>query len=215
MQPTGVYRAKAAMKQILEHYNFETVLDIGAGYGLHTATFREFDKIVTPTDLFGRIEGLVTGNYMNIEFEPHDLTWASHILEHQLNSHLFLKKMRRETKVGGYACVTVPPMKHKIVGGHVSMWNAGLLMYHMVLAGFDCKEAAIKKYGYNISVIAQAKEFELPHNLEFGSGDIEKLKEWLPPFAVHNFDGNINEYNWKYTSNNKYEEVFNQITSLV
>jgi hypothetical protein len=215
MQPTGVYRAKAAMKQVLEHYEFDTVLDIGAGYGLHTSTFREFGKIVTPTDLFGRIEGLVIGNYMDLEFEPHDITWASHVLEHQLDTHSFLKKLRKETKVGGYACITVPPMKHNIVGGHVSLWNAGLLMYRMVLAGFDCKEAAIKKYGYNITVIARAAEFELPNDLEFGSGDIEKLSTWLPPFAKQGFNGNIQDFNWNPVQHDDYEKVFGKIVASV
>jgi hypothetical protein len=215
MQPTGVYRAKAAMKQVLEHYEFNTVLDVGAGYGLHAATFREFGKTVTPTDLFGRIEGLVTGNYMDIEFEPHDLTWASHVLEHQLDTHMFLKKLRKETKAGGYTCVTVPPMKHDIVGGHVSLWNAGLLLYRMVLAGFDCKKAAVKKYGYNITVIAQAQEFELPNDLEFGSGDIEKLKPWLPAFANQGFNGDIHELNWIPTQSDEYEKVFDRITASV
>lgn len=205
MQPKGVYRAKAGMKQVLEHYNFDTVLDIGAGYGLHTETFRSFGKKVTPTDLFGRVEGLVVGSYMDIEFEPHDLTWASHILEHQPNVNLFLKKLRKDTKTGGYTCVTVPPLKHDIVGGHLALWNAGLLLYHLVLAGFDCKHAAIKKYGYNITVIAQASDFELPDNLEFGSGDIEKLKPWLPNFAKQGFNGNIQEYNWKSVQNKKYD----------
>lgn len=28
-------------------------------------------------------------------------------------------------------------------------------MYNLILAGFDCKTARLKKYGYNISIIRQ------------------------------------------------------------
>jgi len=196
MQPKTTFRAEQALEKLLSDYDFQTVLDIGAGYGLHTEHFRKNGKTVTPTDLFGRIEGLVVGSYLDLEFEPHDLTWASHVLEHQPNPNLFLKKVRKDTKVGGYTCITVPPMKQKIVGGHLGLWNAGLMMYHLVLAGFDCSNTSIKRYGYNISVIAQASDFELPKDLEYGSGDIEKLKPWLPPFAKHGFNGDISMWNW-------------------
>jgi SAM-dependent methyltransferase len=196
MQPKTSFRAKKALEFLFENKKFDSVLDIGAGYGIHTNEFRKYGKNVTPTDMFGRVDGLVVGNYMDLDFEPHDLTWASHILEHQPNAHAFLKKLRKETKTGGITCVTVPPLKHNIVGGHVSLWNAGLLLYNLVLAGFDCKNAHIKTYGYNISIIAYANEFELPSNLEFGSGDIDKLKPWLPSFVEEKFDGIVDQWNW-------------------
>jgi SAM-dependent methyltransferase len=196
MQPKNTFRSEEALNLLLYTKNFDSVLDIGAGYGIHTNEFRRHGKSVTPTDMFGRVEGLIVGNYLDLNFEPHDLTWASHILEHQPNSNLFLKKLRKETKLGGMTCITVPPLKHNIVGGHVSLWNAGLLLYNLVLAGFDCSNAHIKSYGYNISVIAYAADFSLPANLEFGSGDITKLKPWLPTFVDEKFDGRINQWNW-------------------
>lgn len=192
----GTFRADEAIKYLTEKIEFDTVLDIGAGEGLQSQYFRDQGKTVTSTDLFGWGENFFVGNYMDLEFEPHDVTWASHMLEHQLNAHNFLKKVRKETKVGGYTCITVPPPKHEIVGGHVSMWNAGLMMYHLVLAGFNCSNARVKQYGYNITVIAQADEFDLPSDLEYDMGDIEKLKPWLPSIARQGFNGDIKELNW-------------------
>lgn len=195
MQPAGVFRAEQAIEFVTKKLDFESVLDIGAGYGLHTNWFRKAGKQVTATDLVPHVEGMVVGPYLDLEFEPHDLTWASHIAEHQPNVNQFLKKVRKDTKAGGYTCITVPPMKHNIVGGHLMLWNGGMLMYHLVMAGFNCKNCSIKQYGYNISIVAQADEFELPE-LYYDSGDIEKLKPWLPDFAVQGFNGNIESLNW-------------------
>lgn len=195
MQPKGVFRAEQAIEYVTKNYDFNTVLDVGCGFGLHSDWFKEHGKTVTSTDLIDHVEGLVVGPYMELEFEPHDLTWASHILEHQPNVNNFLKKLRKETKAGGYTCITVPPMKQQIVGGHLMLWNAGLLMYHLVLAGFNCRDCSVKQYGYNISIIAQAEEFELPE-LGYDSEDIELLKPWLPSFAKQGFNGDIKLHNW-------------------
>lgn len=189
-------RANDALVYVSNHIKFNTVLDIGCGYGQHSDYFSSVGKSVTSTDIMPYYnKSVVLGDYMDLNFKPHDLTWASHVLEHQLNTNLFLKKLRKETKNGGYTCITVPPLKHDIVGGHVSLWNAGLLMYNLVLAGFNCKHARIKKYKYNISVIAQAEEFTLP-KLNYDSGDIKKLQPWLPNFCSEPFNGDIMSWNW-------------------
>lgn len=191
-----IKRAGQALEFILNTKNFKTVLDIGCGHGIHSEVFKKYNKEVTSTDIAPFYQDAILGNYMNLEFEKHDITWASHVLEHQLNTNLFLKKLRSETKTGGYTCITVPPLKHEIVGGHVNLWNAGLLMYNLVLAGFNCKHANIKQYKYNITVIAKAEDFTLPE-LHYDAGDVEKLKPWLPDFCTEPFDGNIQEWNWK------------------
>ena len=80
--------------------------------------------------------------------------------EHQVNPNLFLKKIFNDLKEGGVLAITVPPLKHEIVGGHVTLWNAGLTMYQLVLAGFNCKNISIKSYGYNISVVLKKKVFK-------------------------------------------------------
>lgn len=188
-------RAGQALDFIVNNFNFNTVLDIGCGYGIHSDFFKLKSKSVTSTDIIPFYDNAIIGNYIDLTFEPHDLTWVSHVLEHQLNINLFLKKVRKETKLGGYTCITVPPLKHDIVGGHVNLWNAGLLMYNLVLAGFNCKHAHIKQYKYNITVIARAEEFILPE-LHYDKGDIEKLRPWLPNFCKEPFDGNIQDWNW-------------------
>lgn len=182
----------AALK-CCELEDINTILDIGCGVGDHTSFFSTKGKKVTAVDIINRGFNIV-GEYSSLELDSYDLIWASHILEHQLNVHDFLKKCRKECNK--YICITVPPLKHNIVGGHVTIWNAGLVMYNLVLAGFNCRNAKILQYGYNISVIAEVDTFTLPA-LNYDYGDVEKISQWLPEnYNTHGFDGNITEYNW-------------------
>lgn len=172
--------------------DINSVLDVGSG-GVHSDTFKQHGKHVTTNNLY---DADVIGDYLECDFVPHDLVWASHVLEHQPNPNLFLRKCFKDIKKGGYLAVTVPPLKHEIVGGHVSLWNEGLLIYHCILAGFDCSEAMVKKYGYNISLIVKKKPAILP-KLNMDYGDIEKLAEFFPMKVEHGFNGEIGEVNWK------------------
>ena len=107
---------------------------------------------------------------------------------------------------GGVLAVTVPPYKPTIVGGHVSLWNAGLLLYRLVLAGIDCKDAHVKSYDYNISVIVERKkDIDVTDRLSYDMGDIRAIREYLPSelkFFPNEYDdpyyGNIKELNWHF-----------------
>lgn len=166
------------------------LLDIGCGRGDHAQGFRAAGFDVT------------TIGYTNQGFEPDwqgdyaDYTptksfhfiWASHVLEHQPNPGAFLRKAFSELYPGGTLAVTVPPPKTQLVGGHVSLWTPGLLIYHLVLAGFDCSQAAVKTYGYNISVVVRKERALLPA-LEMDAGDIERLAQFFPIPVQQDCDG--------------------------
>jgi SAM-dependent methyltransferase len=192
--------------------HFQTVLDIGCGIGQHTKAFKEAGYDVTPIDHvsqfhgvhvmeYGNNKSLLDKNTASLELglgnEYFDLIWCSHCLEHQRNVGAFLDCIYWDLKLGGWLAVTVPPMKNEIVGGHVSLWNAGLLLYNLILAGFDCSQAKVKTYGYNCSVIVQKVPVELPNNLHYNKNDIEKLKPWFPNFFYHGVNGDIKEWNWQ------------------
>jgi hypothetical protein len=170
---------------------FNTVLDVGSGDGSHAAFFRSVGKIVTTTDIK---DADVRGVYTEVDCGKHDLVWCSHVLEHQLDVNRFLRKLYNDTDQ--WLAITVPPYKPEIVGGHVTVWNAGLLLYNLILAGFDCRDAMVKRYGYNISVIVQKKEAKLPM-LKYDFGDIEALSEFFPMSVTNGFNGDIEELNWK------------------
>ena len=185
----------SALQYVIKTLDFDSVLDIGCGYGRHSRELLKAGKRVTSIDIKSDYREAIVGNYLTTHLPKSDLVWASHILEHQLNVNSFLKKCRNETNEHGYIAIVVPPLKHQIVGGHVTLWNAGLVMYNLVLAGYNCKNVIIKEYGYNILVIAQAEEFKLPA-LNYDRGDIELIKEYLPDgYNYQGFNGDIKELN--------------------
>jgi SAM-dependent methyltransferase len=182
---------------LVKTLDFTTVLDVGSGGGEHAEGFKEAGKIVTTISLADGAD--IKANYMTHQFDNQfDCIWASHVMEHQLNVGNFINKMEHDLKDNGILAVTVPPLKHNIVGGHLTLWNAGLVLYNLVINGWDCSEAMVKTYGYNISVIVRKKMIDLPDNLHYDSGDIEKLAQFFPKQigAKQRFDGRIDECNW-------------------
>ena len=202
-----------AIYKLLNNYNFKTVLDIGSGEGLHSEIFKEYGKIVTSLD-YGKSpyaldsnnkQDIIIADFMQYDFKDKifDAIWCCHILEHSLNTNLFLEKINSILKEGGILAITVPPLKNEIVGGHLSLWNAGLLLYQLVIAGFDCKDAIVKKYGYNISVIVKKNEIDIKNKLVYDNGDISTIKPYLPKqikydinFKDISFCGDIESIGW-------------------
>lgn len=182
--------------ELLQNIDFNTVLDVGCGPGKHSQWFKKQGKTVTSTDFVGKFDDVVVGDYMTLDFEPHDCVWCCHVLEHQVNSNLFLQKIINDCKDNGVIAITVPPLKHNIVGGHVSLWNAGLLLYNMVLAGLDCSNASVGCYGYNISVIVKKTLIKSMPQIKMGNGDIELLANYFPVNVKQGFDGKIINHMW-------------------
>lgn len=180
--------------------NVTTILDIGAGeIPYHANDLRKESFTVFTNDLFKGSD--FVGDYKTLpEFKDQfDAVWCSHVLEHQLNVNLFLRRIYRDLKEEGILGITVPPAKDEIVGGHVSLWNAGLLLYNLILAGFDCRHASVSTYGYNISVVVQKKTANLPR-LVFDSPDISSLAQFFPKeVGIYRgkFNGIIDTINWK------------------
>ena len=128
----------------------------------------------------------------------YDGIWCSHTLEHCRNVGDVLDKLYIELTNGGVLGLVVPPLKHEIVGGHLSLWNAGLLLYNLVRAGFDCREAAVRSYAYNVAVVVR----KVPANYDAGglthdNGDIETLAPYFPLPVQQGFDGRLREVNWQ------------------
>ena len=184
------------------------VLDLGPGNGFAMEAFLESGHrpVGLGLDLDSYLEpgmrerfDLSEADYLTHEFsEPFDAIWASHVLEHQLNPHAFIEKMFRDLKDNGWLFVLVPPMKAEIVGGHVNLFNTGLLLYRLVVGGFDCSEAMVTKYGYNVVVFVRKKGFELP-KLRYDQGDIERLAPYFPLPVAQNFNGLHIEANWNWS----------------
>ncbi|MFY0650409.1 MAG: hypothetical protein JXQ96_00180 [Cyclobacteriaceae bacterium] len=98
-------------------------------------------------------------------------------------------------KEGGYLSIVIPPRKPFIVGGHVSMWNGGLLIYHLILAGFDCSNIQLLQYDYNIGIVLKKRSIEPFPSINYDLGDIDILKEYFPFEAAEGFNGDIMSLN--------------------
>ncbi len=167
-------------------------LDIGSGEGHQAVELINRGFTVTTCDL-GPSD--YQGEFLSQRFPcQYDLVWCCHTLEHQRNPGLFLDRIWMLTLEGGQVAITVPPLKHQIVGGHVSLWNAGLLLYHLVLAGFDCSRAWVKTVDYDISVIVKKGERTDLAGLKHDYGDLIKLKRYFPfDFHMDSFDGRVED----------------------
>lgn len=200
-----ILRSTVAMQTLVENFEFKRLLDIGSGAGRHADFFRRAGKEVTELDYGKSVyfekkttdRIVVFGDYMLKEFdEQFDCIWASHVLEHQLNVNAFLKKCHSDLREGGVLCITVPPARHELVGGHLTLWNGGLVLYNLILAGFNCNDASVLYSDYNISVIVKKVSIvELPE-LSFDSGDIDRLSNFFPDQFHEGASGFIRKLNW-------------------
>lgn len=186
-------RSLLTFEKLVSDFQFNSVLDVGAGNGKFSNMFKERGKEVYTTDI---LESDYQGDFNTIDFDrKFDCIWCAHTLEHQLNVHHFLSKIFHLIDTNGVLAISVPPLKHNIVGGHVTLWNGGLLLYNLILAGFDCSKASVIQYDYDVSVIVKKKKAELP-KLNYDFGDIEKLQKFFPMHVYQGFNGQITNINW-------------------
>lgn len=201
--------ADCALTKVIElQPKGSTLLDVGSGAGHHADKFRAAGLVVTTLDFGTSKYALagkgpdITGNFYEVSVSRHDCVWCSHVLEHQPNPNLFLCRCVEILPVGGLLAVTVPPRKDAVVGGHVTLWNAGVLIYQMVLAGLDCSDAMVRSYGYNVSVLVRKPPVSVSETirstrLDWDCGDIERLGAWFPPKCrTQGFGGVIQRLNW-------------------
>ena len=189
------FRGAEALERFIKYDDVKTVLDIGSGAGRHARYMLEAGKEVTTLSLIPPAD--VLSDYLSYQApQPFEGIWASHVLEHQPNVNLFLRKCFADLKPNGVLAVSVPPLKHGIVGGHLTLWSPGLLLYNLIIAGFDCAHARVGSYDYDISVIVRKAPADLPDNLHFDRGDIEKLGQFFPVPVVAGFDGRLPDIRW-------------------
>lgn len=192
-----------------KNLEFESVLDVGFGQGGASIYFALNGKSVTaigldidsynyPSELLNRLGvNVVDASLETFNLEKKfDAIWASHVLEHSLNTGHFLQKCRELLSDGGWLFLMVPPYKSQVVGGHVNTgWNIGQLMYNLLLCGFDIKNGHFKKHGYNLCAFVRKTNQTLPL-LRMDAGDIEATKDYWPIDVYQGFEGDVSEVNW-------------------
>lgn len=196
------FRAKKFAQFLVKFIDFETLLDVGPGDFAALSFFAENGKECSacefPDSPYYKEQGgdleakhIYWGDFNQVEIsETFDLVWASHVLEHQENPGVFLDKLVSRAKEGGYIAVIVPPRKPYIVSGHVNLFNPGLLVYRMVLAGLDCKDAKVFQFDGNICFLARKRRIVLP-KLHYDVGDLSTLSKFFPFEVPEGFNGDF------------------------
>jgi SAM-dependent methyltransferase len=200
--------AHLGLAKVLTEYDFQSVLDIGSGFGAAARCFRFVGKdlhtVEAVKDRTSDIE--ITGDYIHTPpLGPFDLVWASHILEHQRNVGAFLDKVFTDTKEGGLVAITVPSALSPMIIGHPSIFTPMHLIYHLVLAGFDCREARVKCYDWQFTVLVTKRSNGLPQgNIATTHYPLDApayhpdLLQWLPVAISESGDawGEVDAINW-------------------
>ena len=194
-----------------DHYNFDTIADIGPGRSpvstnwllkqgkkVFSYDLEDYNKIKHPNHKFIKGDFTQWSPEYYGDNSKYDAVLASHVLEHQQNTGLFLHFLHSILKDNGTLFIAVPPHKERIVGGHVTIgWSIGILMYNLILSGFDVRNGRFKKEGYNIIGFVGKEKRPLP-KLTYDSGDIDRLKDFFPndKYFKERFKGDIDSWNW-------------------
>ena len=189
-------RGMQALERVVKYVDVDTVLDIGSWNGTHARYLQQHDKTVSTVDF--NVNADYTGNYLDLELPQFDCIWCSHTLEHQPNVGQFLTKCYNDLVDNGLLAITVPSMEKygtRVVDGHMTYWNAGVLLYNLILAGFDCSEARVATYNNEVSVLVRKVPADLPR-ISSDRGEIDRLSKFFPIDVTQGFDGSIDEVNW-------------------
>ena len=176
----------------------KTVIDVGSGGGFHAKSFIQNGAVVDCID-FGTSIYAQDANYKNLSVRygdfntmhiksKYEIVWASHVLEHQRNIGIFLDKLISCCEDNGRVIITVPAPHRRLLGGHLSLWSPGLLVYNVVMAGVDLNNAIVIAGRDEYSLIFSPKRVNLPDHITYDKGDIEKLAHLLPDYVVEGAD---------------------------
>jgi len=191
------------------HDQPKSLLDVGAG-NLLAASYFSHHGILTdicdfesspyfsvPEAVRSGVNQFHFGDFATMEInKKYNAVWCSHVLEHILNVDQFLRKIHSVLIDDGYLYISVPPRKPFMVSGHVNLFTPGLLVYRLILAGFNCKLATVFQYDYNICVRVKKDNSILTNeDLNFDIGDLEKLKNYFPVDISEGINGDWLEVN--------------------
>ena len=172
--------------------DIKNVLDVGSGGGEHSkkCAHSNFDGtcIDYGTSVYSKQSKLIDkkikvihGNFNNFVHDSQfDLVWASHVIEHQQDVGLFIRKLIECCMPNGYICITVPDPHRHLWGGHLTIWSPGLLAYNIALCGVNLSDALFIRGTQESSIIFQLKKAFLPGDLTYDLGDIDKISHLLP-----------------------------------
>lgn len=183
--------------QFVSRYEFKTVLEIGSRGGIIARALDFIGKQVLTVEILPHYEAKYSGDYLDISFDEEiDAIWCAHVFEHQRHPGKFLEKCFDDLRDGGVLAITVPSALHPLLIGHHNIFTGLLLIYQLILAGFDCSEASFRQYDQQMTVIVRKKPNGIPR-LSFAAtmmgnkGDLGQVDN-LVSFFPKEVQGSIN-----------------------
>lgn len=203
-----------ALLRQTEKFPFDSVLDIGTGSGFAARFFQAREKKVTVTgyDMEAYFSSPLPATITilpdvdvcamtGIPDESFDAVWCSHVLEHVLNPGQALAEIRRVLKPGGRLFLILPEYAPYLVGGHVTPgWNIGVLMYVLILAGFEVRTGEFINHCWNVVGFVAKGELLPKGLLRYDNGDLELLSELFPPAVEirQGMDAELTRVSWEW-----------------
>jgi len=173
----------------------KTVLDLGVGNGVHAKAFIGRGAHVTGVDVrqapheherYTHVEMPIELMDMEDDFEPYDMVFCSHTLEHLPNVQLALVSMSNYLKDDGWLCLAVPSgPQDRLHIGHLTLWTPALLVYNLICAGWDCSDAEWYTSNQTIGLIMQKKRIE---DMTWRTGlpnEVNSVNEFTPVRLLH------------------------------
>lgn len=195
------------LAKLITDYKFNNILDIGSRNGTSARLFSFLGKNVTTIEMSEDFEADYVGDYLDVSFpQKFDAIWCSHVLEHQRNIGTFLDKIYQDLKEDGILAITVPSSLCPLMIGHPNIFTPLHLVYHLVLAGFDCRNVRIKYYDWQFTILLEKKSNNIKsislastHYLDSTSiALVENLLNYFPLDIPENGHiwGEIESLNW-------------------
>ena len=146
---------------------FRTVVDLGCGWGLHTAQFAAagrdavgIDRTLPPGAASGGVT-LRQADWLSLPGE-YDAGYSWHCLEHTADPLAALAAWRRFVR--RWLFVGVPRYSRRLTCSHLyNGWNIGQLAYLLALSGWDCREGRFLRLGETVcGIVERAPDVPTP-----------------------------------------------------
>lgn len=197
---TGVPGARECTQYVVNNFKFENVLDLGCGFCPYLNTFTGKGIKYTGIDSFNpqvlkKISAQKNVELINANFMAHnfgdrkfDCVYSSHVIEHVADTEAYIRKLKGLVKEGGIMCIIWPKPKPEVVGGHVHIFNPGMMYYNVTRTGINCSQWKCVEKDYSFCIAGPCHKVPQP-KLTYSAGEIETLNPLFPFKATQGFHG--------------------------
>ena len=175
--------------------NPKRVLDLGVGHGHHAKAFIANGAEVVGVDVrdaphkhdkYSHVQMPIELLETKEDAPKYDLVWFCHTLEHMPNVQAILVNIAEWLEDDGYLCVAVPTSSQdRLHIGHLTLWTPAHLVYNLICAGWDCREAKWYTSYQTIGLCVQKRRIK---DMTWRTGmpsEEKKLNEFSPVHISH------------------------------